>query len=126
MMKTKMNKRIAAVAVMTMVLSMGSMTAFAEESYSYTIGQQRSQERNSLYAQSEALESEEERDAFLKEHGIGDTEWSEETAASYSYVAGQQRGASYRIDETNDESDTDRSAYSYMIGQQRGSGYRKE
>ncbi|MGM9616936.1 hypothetical protein [Butyricicoccus sp.] len=120
MMKKKL---AAAVVVMGTLLSFGSVIAFATENKSYLTGQQRSQNRNEVYAQAETMESEEEREAFLNEQGIGETEWSEEAAASYSYITGQQRGASFR---TDDDSDTDRSSYSYVTGQQRGSSYQKK
>ena len=91
--------------------------------YSYLTGQQNSTTRNDLYAQAEEL-PEDEQDAFLAENGIGETPWSEEAAASYSYVGGQQRGASYR---QNDDADStqDMSGYSYLTGQQRGASYHK-
>lgn len=90
-----------------------------ENAYSYLIGQQNSTNRNNLYAQAEEL-PEDERDAFLAENGIGETPWSEEAAASYSYVTGQKRGALY-------EDDTEeKTGYSYLTGQQRGDSYHKE
>ncbi|MGM9681861.1 MAG: hypothetical protein ACI3XR_10210 [Eubacteriales bacterium] len=94
-------------------------------SYSFTVGQQRSQSRNDVYAQAESIESEEEREAFLNEQEIGETEWSEDAVLSYSYVTGQQRGSSFRSGSENDNSYTDMSSYSYITGQQRGSGYHK-
>lgn len=118
-------KITAAAAAAAMVLSLGSGTAFAAENYSYLTGQARSAERNEVYAQAEAIESEEEREAFLKEHGISEEEWSEEAAASYSYVGGRQRGASFRTEDTNDNENSDMSSYSYVTGQQRGSSYQK-
>ena len=124
-------KTIVTTAVVTaLVLSVGCMTAFAAESdaYSYLSGQQNSSARNDLYAQAQEL-PEDEQDAFLAENGIGETPWSEEAAASYSYVSGQRRGASYRQDDDgqdNDEDSTqDMSGYSYLIGQQRGASYHK-
>ena len=103
-------------------------TSYAPEAedgsaYSYLTGQQNSTTRNDLYAQAEKL-PEDEQDAFLAENGIGETPWSEEAAASYSYVGGQQRGASYR---QNDDADStqDMSGYSYLTGQQRGASYHK-
>lgn len=119
-------KTIAASAVTAaLILTIEGMTAFAAESgtYSYLTGQQRSVNRNNLYAQAEQL-PEEERDAFLAENGIGDTPYSEEAAASYSYVAGQKRGASYRQDDDTDGTQ-DMSGYSYLTGQQRGASYHK-
>ena len=91
--------------------------------YSYLTGQQNSANRNDLYAQAEEL-PEDEQNAFLAENGIGETPWSEEAAASYSYVGGQQRGASYRQDDDADASQ-DMSGYSYVGGQRRGSSYHK-
>ena len=91
--------------------------------YSYLTGQQNSTTRNDLYAQAEEL-PEDEQDAFLAENGIGETPWSEEAAASYSYVGGQQRGASYQQDDDAD-STQDMSEYSYLTGQQRGASYHK-
>lgn len=92
-----------------------------ESGYSYLTGQQDSTKRNDLYAQAGQL-PEDEQDAFLAENGIGETPWSEDAAASYSYVGGQQRGASYRQDDDAD-STQDMSGYSYLTGQQRGSSY---
>lgn len=89
--------------------------------YSYVTGQQNSTTRNDLYTQAQEL-PEDEQDAFLAENGIGETPWSEKAAASYSYVSGQQRGASYRQDGDVD-STQDMSGYSYQTGQQRGASY---
>ncbi len=112
---------ITAVAAV-FVLSAGCSTAFAAEydAFGYLIGRQRSASRNELYAQAEEL-PEEEQDAFLAENGIGETPYSEEAAAAYSYVGGQQRGASYR--QGDDDGTWDMSGYSYQTGQQRGSSY---
>ena len=108
-----------------LVLSVGCMTVFAAESdtYSYLTGQENSTTRNALYAQAQEL-PEDEQDAFLAENGIGETPWSKEAAASYSYIKGQQRGASYRQDDDAD-STQDMSGYSYLTGQQRGASYHK-
>lgn len=130
-----------------LILSAGGVTAFAAESgaksytagqetdaantsetedesgYSYLKGRQRSVSRNELYAQAEQL-PEEERDAFLAEHGIADTPYSEEAAAAYSYVSGQKRGAAYRQDDDTD-GNQDMSGYSYLTGRQRGASYQK-
>ena len=116
---------ITAAIAAALILTVGCVTAFAAESdgYSYLTGQQNSTNRNDLYAQAELL-PEEERDAFLAEHGIGETPWSEEAAASYSYVGGRQRGASYRQGDDGD-STQDMSGYSYLTGQQRGASYHK-
>ena len=129
---------LSAVAV-ALVLSVGCVSAFAagndsdaadapseaeeETAYSYLTGQRSSTTRNDLYAQAEEL-PEDQRDAFLAENGIGETPWSEDAAASYSYVGGQQRGASYR---QGDDADGrwDMSGYSYLTGQQRGASYHK-
>lgn len=69
------------------------MTVFAAEpensvsaegsNYSYLIGQQQSVSRNEIYAQAATMEDEDERTAFLIGNGIADTEYSEESAASY-------------------------------------------
>lgn len=117
-------KTIALTAVvMALVLSVGSVTAFAagSDGFSYLTGRQRSTSRNDLYAQAEEL-PEDQQDAFLAENGIGETPWSEDAAASYSYVGGQQRGASYRQGEDADGTQ-DMSGYSYVAGQQRGASY---
>ena len=117
-------KTIALTAVvMALVLSVGSVTVFAAGSagFSYLTGRQRSTSRNDLYAQAAEL-PEEERSAFLAENGIADTPYSEDAAASYSYVGGQQRGASYRQGEDADGTQ-DMSGYSYVAGQQRGASY---
>lgn len=124
---------VTTAVVAALVLSVGCVTAFAAESdapeaedgsaYSYLTGHQNSTTRNDLYAQAEEL-PEDEQDAFLAENGIGETPWSEEAAASYSYVGGQQRGASYRHGDDAD-STLDMSGYSYLTGQQRGASYHK-
>ena len=116
---------VTTAVVAALVLSVGCVTAFAAESdaFSYLTGRQRSTSRNELYAQAAEL-PEDEQDAFLAENGIGETPWSEEAAASYSYVGGQQRGASYRQDDDAD-STQDMSGYSYLTGQQRGASYHK-
>ncbi len=103
-----------------LVLSVGCMTVFAAESdaFSYLTGRQRSAERNETYAQAAEL-PENEQNAFLAENGIADTPYSEEAAASYSYVTGQLRGSLY-------EDDTeDKTGYSYLTGQLRGASYHK-
>ena len=119
-------KTIALSAVAAaLALSVGSVTAFAAEAdaFSYFNGRQRSILRNELYAQAEKL-PEDERDAFLAENGIGETPWSEEAAASYSYVSGKQKGASYRQGDDADSAQ-DMSGYSYRTGQKRGNSYHK-
>ena len=119
-------KTIVLLAVLVaLVLSLGCATAFAADpdAYSYLTGQQSSTNRNGLYAQAQEL-PEDEQDAFLADNGIGETPWAEDAAASYSYVSGQQRGASYRQDEDTD-STQDMSGYSYLTGQQRGASYHK-
>ena len=121
-----MKKRIVLPAVAAaLALSFGCVTAFAagDEGFSYLAGRQRSAARNELYAQAAEL-PEDERDAFLAENGVGETPWSEDAAASYSYLAGQQRGASFRQDEDADDA-RDTSGYSYLAGQQRGGSYHK-
>ncbi len=115
---------LSAVAA-SLALSLGCVTAFAAESdaYSYHTGQQNSANRNELYEKAREL-PENEQEAFLAENGIGETPWSEEAAASYSYVLGQQRGASYQ--QSGDADSTqDMSGYSYLLGQQRGNSYHK-
>ena len=133
---------VTTAVVAALVLSVGCVTAFAAESdaFSYLTGRQRSTSRNDLYAQAEEL-PEDEQDAFLEENGIADTPWSEEAAASYSYVIGQQVGSQYE-DDTEDgraysyltgqqvgasyaPEAEDGSAYSYLTGQQRGASYHK-
>ncbi len=105
-------------AAAALALSLGCVTAFASESdaFSYLTGRQRSTERNELYAQAAEL-PEEEQGAFLAEKGIADTPYSDEAAASYSYVTGQQAGSQY-------EDDTeDKTGYSYITGQETGASY---
>ncbi len=111
--------------VAALALSVGCMTTFAAESdaFSYLSGRQRSTERNEAYAQAAEL-PEGEQNAFLLENGIADTPYSEEAAASYSYVTGQQRSSSYRQDDDADGTQ-DMSGYSYLTGQQRGASYHK-
>lgn len=109
-------------AAAALALSIGCAAAAETDSYSYLAGRQRSVGRNDLYAQAEQL-PEDERDAFLAENGIGDTPYSEEAASSYSYVAGQQRGAAYGHDDETGEA-PDLSGYSFYAGKARGAGYR--
>lgn len=120
-------------AALAVMISASTMVAFAAEtetnvsagnsSYSYLAGRQRSVSRNELYEQAAQMEDEAELEAFLIEHGIGDTEYSEEAAASYSYVSGRERGAGYRSSDDTETGGT-QAGYSYAAGQQRGSSYR--
>ena len=114
---------VLSVAAAALALSVGCAGALAAEAesdaFSYLAGRERSTARNDLYAQAAEL-PEDEREAFLAEHGIADTPYSEEAAAAYGYVTGRQRGAQY-------EDDTeDKTGYSYLTGQQRGDSYHKE
>ena len=112
---------VTTAVVAALVLSVGCVTAFAAESdgFSYLTGRQRSTSRNELYAQAAEL-PEDEQDAFLAENGIADTPYSEEEAASYSYLTGQQVGSLY-------EDDTeDKTGYSYTTGQEVGASYAPE
>lgn len=118
-------KGIVSAAALAALLSVSSLSAFAADHDSYMSGQQRAQARNDAYAQAAVMESEEEQKAFLTEQGIGDTEWSKEAAASFSYVAGRQRGAAYRTGDSSDAETADTTAYRYAAGQQRGSSYRR-
>lgn len=129
----KRTKMIAGVTALALMLSAGATTAFAAEtecaatdksSYSYLTGQQRSVGRNEIYAQAELIEDEAEREAFLHANGISETAYSEEAAASYSYVTGKARGTSYSVAGDTEES-VDKSGYVYIAGQQRGSSYRQ-
>lgn len=126
----KRTKLFAEVTAFALMLSAGATTAFAAEpettvptasSYSYLAGQQRSANRNEIYAQAELIEDEAEREAFLHANGIAETEYSEQAAASYSYVTGKTRGSSYRTDDT--ETTEAQSRYGFVTGQQRGSSY---
>lgn len=130
-------KRIAGIvsAVFVVTMSAATMTALAadsenaisveENNYSYLAGQQRSSNRNELYAQAAAIEDEDERKAFLVENGIADTEYSAEAAAAYSYIGGRERGASYRSSDDTEQSEA-QSGYSFVAGRQRGSSYRTD
>ena len=120
-----MKKKMIVLVVAVLALAVGGVTAFAAENgaFSYLTGRQRSVARGELYAQADEL-PEDEQKAFLAENGIAETPWSEDAAASYSYVGGQQRGASYRQDDDAD-STQDMSGYSYLTGQQRGSSYQQ-
>ncbi|MGN0710801.1 MAG: hypothetical protein ACI4LO_03495 [Anaerovoracaceae bacterium] len=118
-----MKKIIVSAFTLAMLLSLGSASAFAADNCSYMTGQQRAQARNAAYEQASALGSEAEQKAFLNEQGIGETEWSEEAAASYSYVTGHQHGISYKASETDVSDTEDTSSYSYVTGRQRGSSY---
>ena len=116
---------VLSAVVMALVLSVGGVTAFAagSDGSSYLTGRQRSTERNEVYAQTAEL-PEDGRNAFLAENGIADTPYSEEAAASYSYVGGQQRGAFYRQDDDADGTQN-MSGYSFRTGQQRGASCHK-
>ena len=118
-------KTFAAAAALMMMVSATGLTAFAAEDYSYLAGQRNAQSRNALYEQAEAIESEEERRAFLAEHGIDDMPYSEENAQTYSYISGQQRGASYRTEGNDTDAGEFTANYRYIAGRQRGSGYQK-
>ncbi|MGN0299215.1 MAG: hypothetical protein ACI4C1_08570 [Lachnospiraceae bacterium] len=118
-------KIVATAAVMVALLSLGSVTTFAAENYSYLTGQERSGNRIEVYAQAESFATEEEAQVYLDSQGIGENEWSEEAAASYSFVKGQQRGMSFRTDDTDDNANSDMSSYSYVTGRQRGSSYQQ-
>lgn len=121
-------------AALIAAMPVSSMTAFAadtedrvlseESNYSYLAGQQRSVNRNELYAQAAAIEDEDERQAFLTENGIADTEYSEEAAAAYSYVSGRERGAGYRSSDDTEQSE-EQSGYRFVAGRQRGSSYHR-
>lgn len=133
MKRTKWITGIAGAACAVMI-SAAAMPVFAAEpeadvsaeagNYSYLAGRQRSVSRNELYAQAALIEDEDERKEFLIENGIADTEYSEEAAASYSYVSGRERGAGYRSSDGTEQTET-QSSYSYAAGRQRGSSYRQ-
>lgn len=129
-----MKKRliVTSAIVAALTLSSGCVTAYAagtasdtaaSSGYSYLQGRQRSVSRNEIYAQAELL-PEEEREAFLAENGISETPYSAEAAASYGYVTGQRRGASYRQSDDS-EGTQDMSGYSFHVGQARGSSYQQ-
>ncbi len=115
---------MATAAVPVFAAETGANASAETSEYSYLAGRQRSVSRNEIYAQAALIEDEEERKAFLNEHGIAETEWSEEAAASFSYVAGRERGASYRTSDDTEASES-QSGYSYLTGQQRGASYHR-
>ena len=86
--------------------------------YAYLQGQSRSAARNELYANAEQL-PEDERDEYLASYGIAEEPYSEEAAAGYSYVTGQQNGSRFEDD------DEDKTGYSYLAGKERGASYQK-
>ena len=108
-----MKKVLSVAAVILAVAVLGGVTVFAagNEAFSYLKGQQRSSERINLYAEAETL-PEDEQDAFLEENGVGETLYSEDAAASYSFVTGQATGSQYET--ADDENNAD---YSYLTGQ---------
>ena len=113
MKRTKMNFAVA--AVMISVLSLGS-AAFAEEtdtsSYSFQAGRDAALSRTQIYEKAMQIEDEEERAAYLESYGLNEEEWSEENAANYSWVTGQERGSQY-----GDHAETeDVSGYSFNTG----------
>ena len=90
-------KRILAATASFVLLSVCAVTAFAADGgYSYLEGQKRSEGRLAVYSEAERFTTDSERDEFLQSQGIGHTEYSEENAASYSYIDGQKKGSSYR------------------------------
>lgn len=80
-------------------------------------GRSSAQPKPQHHMQAEAIESEEEREAFLNEQGSADA------AATFSYITGRQRGTSFRTDDADSTANVDMSAYRYVTGQQRGSSY---
>ena len=107
-----MKKFVSIMAALLAVAVLGCVTVFAadSEAFGYLTGQQRSAARNSVYAEAETL-PEDEQDAFLAENGIGETPYSEEAAAGYSFVTGQANGSLYETD------GADKTGYSYLAGQ---------
>lgn len=103
--------------------SVDSSDVTDQNGYSYLAGRQRSVSRNDLYAQAAQL-PEDEQDAFLAKYEIRETPYSEEAEASYGYVTGQKRGASYSQSDDS-ESTQDTSGYSFRAGQMRGASYHK-
>ncbi|MDO4344439.1 MAG: hypothetical protein Q4C50_06500 [Eubacteriales bacterium] len=118
-------KKMMTLSAAAGLLALQIMPASAEESYSYLAGQARGQSRTELYAQAENYATEEAREAFLAAHGIGDTEYSEENAASYSYVGGRQRGSAYRQEDSSENPAAADGTLNYVIGRQRGASYSK-
>ena len=116
-------KMILAATASLVLLSAGTVTAFAADGgYSYLEGQKRSEGRLAVYSEAEKFTTDSERDEFLQSQGIGDTEYSEENAASYSYIDGQKRGASHKTEDSANSSGQTES-YQYAAGQKRGSSY---
>ncbi|MGN0182488.1 MAG: hypothetical protein ACI4DP_08795 [Candidatus Ornithomonoglobus sp.] len=125
----KKTKIIFTAAVLTAaVITGGSAVAFGEEAetdtaaYSYTTGQQKCSERHSKFEKVSDFETDEERDAYFAEQGIGrdenpyvkdaedaddandadDAETADDTA-SYGYSKGKQKHTSSEYDGKNVE-----------------------
>lgn len=119
-------KMILAATASFVLISVCTVTAFAADGdYSYLEGQKRSEGRLAVYSEAEKFTADSERDEFLQSQGIGDTEYSEENAASYSYIDGQKKGASHKTEEDSAKSDGQTESYQYAAGQKRGSSYRR-
>ena len=111
----RLRNGVVIAAVMASVLSLGT-TAFADDtdqsSYSFQTGRDASLSRAEIYEKAMQIEDEEERAAFLESYGLNEEEWSEENAANYSWITGQERGSQYsEHDETEDVS-----GYSFNTG----------
>ncbi|MGN1116938.1 MAG: hypothetical protein ACI4TH_10230 [Candidatus Ornithomonoglobus sp.] len=119
----KKTKIIFTAAVLTAaVITGGSAVAFGEEIetdttvYSYAIGQQKCSERHSKFEKVSDFETDEEREAYFAEQGIGrdtnpyendaddadDAETADDTA-SYGYSKGKQKHTSSEYDGKNVE-----------------------
>lgn len=102
-------KMIMAATASFVMLSVCTVTVFAADGgCSYLEGQKRCESRLAVYSEAEKFTADSERDEFLQSHGIGDTEYSEESAALYSYIGGQ----------------TD--SYHYEAGQKRGGSQHRD
>lgn len=60
-----MKKIVAPIATMALLLSAGSVTAFAAESYGYLAGQARNEARLAAYIQAEGLAIDEEAQVYI-------------------------------------------------------------
>ena len=114
-MRTQRNILIT-VSAMALSLAMG-MTAFAAESagtssYSFNAGKSAAAARVEAYKNADQIKDEAERKAYLESLGINEEAYSEEAAASYSWIAGQARGSQY----ADHDASEDTSAYSFNTG----------
>ena len=113
----KASKKFLALGLAASLLMGMGMTAFAAESagtssYSFNAGKSAAAARVEAYKNADQIKDEAERKAYLESLGINEEAYSEEAAASYSWIAGQARGSQY----ADHDASEDTSAYSFNTG----------